>query len=61
MHLRHIALAILVGAIWGFNFVVIKVGRKEIPPILLCALRFFLAPFPVFFINRSIMFFRISQ
>jgi O-acetylserine/cysteine efflux transporter len=46
-------LAILVVAIWGVNFVVIKVGLKEIPPILLCALRFFLAAFPaVFFIKR---------
>jgi O-acetylserine/cysteine efflux transporter len=46
-------LAILVVAIWGVNFVVIKVGLKEVPPILLCALRFFLAAFPaVFFIKR---------
>jgi len=46
-------LAILVVTIWGVNFVVIKVGLKEIPPILLCALRFFLAAFPaVFFIKR---------
>jgi len=46
-------LAIVVVAIWGVNFVVIKVGLKEIPPILLCALRFFLAAFPaVFFIKR---------
>ncbi|MFZ2405995.1 MAG: EamA family transporter [Methylobacter sp.] len=53
MRLHHIALAIMVVAIWGFNFVVIKVGLKEIPPILLCALRFFLAAFPaVFFIKR---------
>lgn len=53
MRLRHIALAILVVAIWGFNFVVIKVGLKELPPILLCALRFFLAAFPaIFFIKR---------
>ncbi|MGZ8236997.1 MAG: EamA family transporter [Methylobacter sp.] len=43
----------MIVAIWGFNFVVIKVGLKEIPPILLCALRFFLAAFPaVFFIKR---------
>lgn len=53
MRLHHITLAILVVAIWGVNFVVIKVGLKEIPPILLCALRFFLAAFPaVFFIKR---------
>ncbi|MDI1276013.1 EamA family transporter [Methylobacter sp.] len=53
MRLHHMALAIVVVAIWGVNFVVIKVGLKEIPPILLCALRFFLAAFPaVFFIKR---------
>ncbi|WAK01908.1 EamA family transporter [Methylobacter sp. YRD-M1] len=53
MHLRHIALVILIIAIWGFNFVVIKVGLKELPPVLLCAVRFFLAAFPaVFFIKR---------
>lgn len=53
MRLHHIALAIMVVAIWGFNFVVIKVGLKEIPPILLCALRFFLAAFPaIFFVKR---------
>ncbi|WNV06265.1 EamA family transporter [Candidatus Methylospira mobilis] len=53
MRLHHMALALLVVAIWGINFVVIKVGLKEIPPILLCALRFFLAAFPaIFFIKR---------
>ena len=53
MRLHHIALAILVVAIWGFNFVVIKVGLKEISPILLCTFRFFLAAFPaIFFIKR---------
>jgi len=53
VRLHHMTLAIMVVAIWGVNFVVIKVGLKEIPPILLCALRFFLAAFPaVFFIKR---------
>jgi len=53
VRLHHMTLAILVVTIWGVNFVVIKVGLKEIPPILLCALRFFLAAFPaVFFIKR---------
>lgn len=49
----HAALAILVTAIWGFNFVVIKVGVAEIPPLLLTALRFFFAAVPaVFFVRR---------
>jgi O-acetylserine/cysteine efflux transporter len=59
MNRKDIGLAILVVAIWGFNFVVIKVGLKELPPILLCALRFFLAAFPaVFFIKRPTVPFR---
>lgn len=59
MNRKDIGLAILVVAIWGFNFVVIKVGLKELPPILLCALRFFLSAFPaVFFIKRPAVPFR---
>lgn len=53
MHLHHIALAIAVAMIWGLNFVMIKAGLEELPPILLCALRFFFAAFPaIFFIKR---------
>lgn len=37
---RDTLLAFLVIAIWGFNFVVIKVGVAEFPPFLLTALRF---------------------
>ena len=40
---RHIALAVLVAALWGFNFVVIKVGLEDIPPLLLSSLRYALA------------------
>ncbi|QOJ24633.1 MAG: EamA family transporter [Gammaproteobacteria bacterium] len=59
MHLQHIALAIAVAVIWGFNFVMIKAGLDELPPILLCALRFFFAAFPaVFFIRRPNIAFR---
>jgi O-acetylserine/cysteine efflux transporter len=36
------ALAVAVTAIWGFNFVVIKVGTNGVPPLLLAALRFIL-------------------
>ncbi len=49
----HALLALLVTAIWGFNFVVIKVGVAEVPPLLLTALRFFFAALPaVFFVRR---------
>ena len=49
----HIALAALVAAIWGVNFVVIKIGIGEFPPLLFCALRFLAAALPmVFFLPR---------
>ena len=62
MPLRHIAAALLVVLIWGVNFVVIKVGLRELPPILLAALRFLLAALPaVFFIPRpQVPFARIA-
>ncbi len=50
---RHILLALLVAAIWGFNFVVLKVGLDEFPPILFSALRFLAAAVPaIFFVGR---------
>lgn len=52
MPIRHILLALLVVAIWGFNFVVIKLSVEALPPILAAALRFLAAAFPlVFFIK----------
>ncbi len=46
MPIRDLVLAVAVVAIWGFNFVVIKVGVADVPPLLLTALRFlFVAPF----------------
>lgn len=48
-----IVLALLVVSIWGFNFVVIKIGLQHLPPILFTALRFIFAAFPmVLFIKR---------
>ena len=44
---RHIALAVLVAALWGFNFVVIKVGLEDVPPLLLSSLRYALASLAV--------------
>jgi hypothetical protein len=35
MPLPHILLALLVTLIWGVNFVVIKVGLQDFPPLLL--------------------------
>jgi O-acetylserine/cysteine efflux transporter len=52
MPIRHIALAVLVTAIWGFNFVVIRLGLGSVPPLLLAALRFVVAALPVLFLAR---------
>ena len=43
MQPTHVLWAILVAAIWGFNFVVIRLGLDDFPPILLNALRFAVA------------------
>jgi O-acetylserine/cysteine efflux transporter len=47
-----IGTALVVTALWGFNFVVIAVGVREVPPLLLACLRFVVAALPVFFIRR---------
>lgn len=53
MRTQDLMLIILVVFIWGFNFVVIKVGLHEIPPLMLCAVRFFLTGIPaIFFFKR---------
>ncbi|WP_342627345.1 EamA family transporter [Nguyenibacter vanlangensis] len=53
MKFRHILEIILVVLIWGFNFVIIKIGLSGFSPLLLCFARFFLAGFPaVFFVKR---------
>jgi len=50
---RHVLLATLVAALWGFNFVVIEVGLGEMPPLAFAALRFAAAAAPaVFFVRR---------
>ncbi|MBC9249532.1 hypothetical protein A9179_04485 [Pseudomonas alcaligenes] len=51
MSLPHIFLALLVTLIWGINFVVIKVGLEDFPPLLFCALRFALAALPLLFLR----------
>ncbi len=52
MPLSHLLAALLVILVWGFNFVVIKVGLEGISPLLLGFARFFLTSIPaVFFIK----------
>ena len=49
----HVALAFLIVAVWGTNFVVIKAGLAELPPFLFAALRFCACAVPfAFFIER---------
>ncbi|MFI1656253.1 EamA family transporter [Streptomyces sp. NPDC020472] len=49
----HIALAALVTAVWGVNFVVIEIGLDHFPPLLFSALRFLVAALPaVFLVGR---------
>ena len=43
---RHLLLALLVMAVWGSNFVVIRIGLDHLPPLLFAALRFSAAFLP---------------
>ena len=47
----HVALALLVAAVWGLNFVVIEVGLEDFPPLLLSSLRYLLASLPLLFLG----------
>lgn len=53
MPLPHIALAVLIAAIWGFNFVVIRLGLDAFPPLLFNGLRFAVASLPFLLVFRS--------
>lgn len=49
----HLLLALVVVAVWGTNFVVIKWGLEDFPPLTFAALRFTFAVLPmVFFLKR---------
>jgi O-acetylserine/cysteine efflux transporter len=53
MTLTDILIALGVVTIWGVNFVVIKIGLQDLPPILFTSLRFLFAALPlVFFVKR---------
>ncbi|MBZ0057235.1 O-acetylserine/cysteine exporter [Leclercia barmai] len=53
-------LALLVVVVWGLNFVVIKVGLHNMPPLMLAGLRFMLVAFPaLFFVARPKIPFRL--
>jgi O-acetylserine/cysteine efflux transporter len=46
MPISHLLLALAVVAVWGTNFVVIKVGLADMPPLLFATLRFALSALP---------------
>jgi len=49
MSIKDWSLALLVVFAWGINFVIIRLGLEELPPLLLGALRFSLVVFPAIF------------
>ncbi len=49
---QHIVLAVMVAAVWGFNFVVVRIGLDGIPPLTLAALRFVVSAIPILFLPR---------
>jgi O-acetylserine/cysteine efflux transporter len=48
-----LVLALLVVTVFGFSFVPIKIGLRELPPFALCAFRFVLASLPLVFFVRA--------
>ncbi len=53
-------LAMLVVVVWGLNFVVIKMGLHNMPPMMLAGLRFLLVAFPaMLFVARPKIPFRL--
>lgn len=53
MSIRDFLLALAVIVVWGTNFVIIRLGLNELPPLLFAALRFAFALFPaIFFVRR---------
>lgn len=47
---KHILLGILVTAIWGANFSVIRLGLADVDPFALACARFALSAFPLIFL-----------
>lgn len=53
MNRRDVGLGLVVVTLWGLNFIPIKLGVAEVPPLLLVAMRFLLVAIPaVFFMPR---------
>lgn len=53
LSLKDLSKVLLIVIVWGFNFIAIHIGLKELPPFLFCAIRFGLSALPfVFFIPK---------
>ncbi|MCZ2405123.1 MAG: EamA family transporter [Burkholderiales bacterium] len=50
LSLRHFLLGLAVVAVWGSNFVVIKLGLGQMPPLLFATLRFVAVTLPAIFL-----------
>lgn len=53
MKLHHLLLAILITAIWGVNFSVIKLGLHSVDPFILAGIRFTLCAMPALFFMKK--------
>lgn len=53
MKVHHLLLAILITAIWGVNFSVIKLGLTAVDPFILAGIRFTLCALPAIFFIRK--------
>jgi O-acetylserine/cysteine efflux transporter len=53
MSTAHLVLALVLAAMWGVNFVVIKIGLDHLPPLLFSALRFLAAAVPAILFLRT--------
>jgi O-acetylserine/cysteine efflux transporter len=47
---RHVLLALSVVLVWAFNFLVIRIGLRDLPPLFFAGLRFAVTAFPAVFI-----------
>ena len=50
---QHVVLAVLITAIWGINFSVIKLGLATVDPLILAGIRFSLCALPAIFFIRK--------
>lgn len=57
---RHVLLALAVVFIWAFNFLIIRIGLDDLPPLFFAGLRFMITALPaVFLIDRRGMPWRL--